>query len=488
MRTIFLILLLSFFVQAEESVLKQVQESVYQMKTSSSKNGVAFAIDSRHLVTTFNNILSSDLDNLTVIAPDSSEIKVQKLVTASFYGDLAVLKVKESLPSFLDSSFAIAQPLFYILGHHQGKQYIIESHDVPSKISNHFYKIDFPYSRQDVNLSGAPIINKKGKFVGVVYQNEKHEAHFVSSNLLKSLLKRKKYKKSSSEDIFQKERRALFNHIGKHGDYNLKSNGNLFHLRNILRHFHNQPETSNELSKYLLTGAQEGYQDAQLNLGILLLEGFKDFQSWPVHWIEQAARQNHREAQFILGMIYYRGAYSPDWSKKIHVHRDYDKAAKWLKRAAENKHIEAQFYMGNLYSKGYGVPQDSKVAFNFYLRAANGNYPEAQWKLAMSYQAEEKEMRIHWLEKAAKQVHREAQFNLGMIYLDQDKKKASRYFQQAAKQNHREAQFNLGMILFSEGESDKSQKWFKKAANQGHAEALKMISVCAEAFKDTSEK
>ena len=496
MKKIFFIFLFCFFAQAEDALLEQAQRAIYQIKTPSSK-GVAFAISDHLLVTTFYNILNvSDLNEIIVSNENSSKIEVKKVTAVSFYRDLAVLEVKEKLNSFLKGSRAFSYHPFHILGFHKEKSFSVRANHIPLKMKgfNNFYRIYFSRSNKEISLNGAPIINKQGRFVGVVYQNKKSEAHFVSSNLLNSLLRRKQDNKSNT-DIIQIEKENLIKHMKKN---NANSKLKIFHLKNILESFFSNKKTNKIVRDYLQTGVSSEDTYALLNFGVFSLLGREGFNSWYVDWIETAAKQGHVEAQFILGMIYYRGAYSNDWSLEIDIHKDYNKAANWLKRAAEKGHEEAQFYTGELYDKGYGVPQSSKAAFRFFYRSAKQDHAEAQWRVAISYgdkkyyddedmtDKERKSAKIYWLKEAAKQGHVEAQFKLGEFYLlsEQSKKKSMKWLKKAAKQGHMEAQFILGVILFTDNKFEISYHWFEKAAKQGHVDAKKMAGLCAESFKN----
>ena len=63
----------------------------------------------------------------------------------------------------------------------------------------------------------------------------------------------------------------------------------------------------------------------------------------------RAAEQGLAQAQFAVGLAYYRGA---------GVLQDYAEARKWLRKAAEHGYPEAQFFLAHLYIKGEGLPVD----------------------------------------------------------------------------------------------------------------------------------
>lgn len=108
----------------------------------------------------------------------------------------------------------------------------------------------------------------------------------------------------------------------------------------------------------------------------------------------------------------------------------------------------AQNSLGIMYEKGLGVPQDSKLA-------------------------------VTWLLKAAKQGNAVAQFNLGFMYREgrgtkKNLHKAQHWFHKAAEQGDAYAQSNLGvMYSFGQGvgRNDRvAMDWFHKALENHHSD------------------
>ena len=127
---------------------------------------------------------------------------------------------------------------------------------------------------------------------------------------------------------------------------------------------------------------------------------------------QHAAEQGDVHAQFILGMMYYRGA---------GVTQNYTEAVKWLKSAAKQGHAEAQYQLGQMYEHGEGVEKDYAKSFEWYQRAAKKGFAEAQYKLGQMYEQgkgveEDYTESFEWYQRAAKQGHAEAQRALGLMY------------------------------------------------------------------------
>ena len=78
-------------------------------------------------------------------------------------------------------------------------------------------------------------------------------------------------------------------------------------------------------------------------------------------YFEQAAEQNHAEAQYCLGRIYLNG---------VGVDHDYDMARKWFLLAAEQNHAAAQRELGEMYFSATGVERNYEKAKEWLLLAA----------------------------------------------------------------------------------------------------------------------
>ena len=86
----------------------------------------------------------------------------------------------------------------------------------------------------------------------------------------------------------------------------------------------------------------------------------------------QKAEQGNAEAQFNLGVAYFKGKGVP---------QDHAEAVRWCRLAAEQGHAEAQCDLGLCYATGYGVLQDYKEAMKWYHLAAEQGDVKAQFYL-----------------------------------------------------------------------------------------------------------
>lgn len=126
-----------------------------------------------------------------------------------------------------------------------------------------------------------------------------------------------------------------------------------------------------------------------------------------------AAQQGNAQAQFELGMTYFKG---------IGVQKDYLKALEWFNKAADQGHERAKEYIlstyyaqGSLYfGNDTGVTQDDVEAFKWYSKGANLGHSQSQYMIGLMYYfgegvAKDEKMGIQWLKKAAALGNKDAQ-------------------------------------------------------------------------------
>ena len=126
---------------------------------------------------------------------------------------------------------------------------------------------------------------------------------------------------------------------------------------------------------------------------------------------EPNARQGNREAQFAMGVAYYKGH---------GVDQDLAEALAWFRKAADSGQPTAMFNLGVAYWQGAGVQKNFATAVDWWERAAELSDVASQYNLGFAYyqgQGAEKDLEkaSDWLGKAAAQGHADAQRLLDMI-------------------------------------------------------------------------
>lgn len=222
----------------------------------------------------------------------------------------------------------------------------------------------------------------------------------------------------------------------------------------------------NEASKTLDLAARQGDIEIQFKLAELLDQRMEDYAK-AEYWYREAALKNHHISQFRLGIYYEEGK---------GIEKNHEEALSWFIKAAEGGIPEAQYGAGRLYEW-----VDIDKAINWYLQAAQNEIPEAQYKLGKLKLPVDESEGITWLEKAASYGRIEAMLALGrhykknMLYSD-----AMFWFTKASDLESADAFFEIGIMHF-EGKGTlenivKAQDFLKKAAELGNADAATIIA------------
>jgi TPR repeat protein len=236
---------------------------------------------------------------------------------------------------------------------------------------------------------------------------------------------------------------------------------------------HEESDLSKATHYYELAAKQDHpYALYALGINALEAERFKD----AVFYLEKAANQQYVLAAYTLAMYYHEK--EPQYPLK---------AFEWFMVAAKQNHTEAEYYVGLYYQNAKGVPQNIEQAIQWYERAAMKENKNALYHLAMILIKQERKDFVtvaKLLEKAAKLDHPNAQYNLAVMYqkgdgVEQDMQKALFWYEKAAEANLAIAQYNLGMIYFEgsivEKDEAKAKELWQKAANQGLEAAVKLM-------------
>ncbi|KAJ3283930.1 hypothetical protein HDU79_008650 [Rhizoclosmatium sp. JEL0117] len=92
-----------------------------------------------------------------------------------------------------------------------------------------------------------------------------------------------------------------------------------------------------------------------------------------------SAKAGCQTSQWQLGMMFYTGE---------GIKQEIEKGIRHITMAAEGSDgsPEAQFTLGVIYKNGYGVTQNTKLAFDWFLKAANQGFESAQHTVSLMYQ------------------------------------------------------------------------------------------------------
>ncbi|MDP1558209.1 MAG: tetratricopeptide repeat protein [Nitrosomonas sp.] len=140
---------------------------------------------------------------------------------------------------------------------------------------------------------------------------------------------------------------------------------------------------SEEKFKELLKKANAGNAKAQNELGVMYYTGeavsktdsghvLDNDPGLAVGWFYRSAEQGYADAQFNLGLMYANGE---------GIEQDMAQAVELFKRAAEQGNIDAQNNLGAMYFTGEGVPRDERKAIEWFEKAAAQGSADAKANL-----------------------------------------------------------------------------------------------------------
>jgi len=242
----------------------------------------------------------------------------------------------------------------------------------------------------------------------------------------------------------------------------------------------------NPLDRYR-KAARAGSRTASRNLIVLIgsdvVHG-EDHEGGFLGYLQDHAEDGFDDAQFLLGKCYDCGFLGAQPDHRLAFH--------WYLRAAQQGHPWAQCYLGILYARGIGVDRDDHQAVAWYQRAASQGNAQAQCNLGYSYEigrgplTASMEEANRWYRLSAMGGYDQGQFNLAMSYrygrcLPRNDAMAAKWYASAAEQGNESAQYELGRCYeLGEGvEKNKelSVSWCRAAAEKGHARAQYRLGV-----------
>ena len=128
-----------------------------------------------------------------------------------------------------------------------------------------------------------------------------------------------------------------------------------------------KPYNLNKAAEYFHRGAKRGDVESMKKLSLVLQKNWKLGQSF--YWIKEAAKTGDAESQLITGNLLYNG-YGCDPSPT--------EAFEWWLKAAEQNDPDAEYNVAGAYYLGeMGVPKDLKKAKYWYERAASHGKEQA---------------------------------------------------------------------------------------------------------------
>jgi TPR repeat protein len=168
-----------------------------------------------------------------------------------------------------------------------------------------------------------------------------------------------------------------------------------------------------------------------------------------LRWFHKAAEGSNPEAQLNLGIVYMNGHGVAQSDKE---------AVQWWLKSAEQGNAMAQNNLGYFYWSGRGVPKSYKEALKWYRKAAFEGNANAQSNLGLAYEngqgvVQNYEEAMRWFMMAAEQGHPTAQLNIGGMHkqgkgVPQNNEEAARWWRKAADQGLEAARARLAQLKY----------------------------------------
>lgn len=221
-----------------------------------------------------------------------------------------------------------------------------------------------------------------------------------------------------------------------------------------------------EAINYYKMAAKKNYPAALNSLGVIFYQTNIVPTASAIKYLEKAAELGDQEAQNNLGEI-------------LLSNRNIKEAVEYFKKAAKRGNVNSQYKAGYCLFK----QKDFKMAEQFYKMAAENGHFTAKYDLGCCYiELKKNKEAIKCFEELIRQNQvGQAYFNnlpnilnnLGNLYKNEGKdKEAFEYFQRSADLNNAEAQNNLGCCLLIVGKEEEALKYFQKSADQGYPNAI----------------
>ena len=197
-----------------------------------------------------------------------------------------------------------------------------------------------------------------------------------------------------------------------------------------------------------------------------------------LHWLRQAANQEHTAAQTALALALLQQPNSESHAE----------AVPWLERAAAKGNISAMLNLAAQLSEGRGCVRDEARAVQWFRRAAEAGHAHAQLNLGnMLFAGRGVEKNVSeaavWYRRAADQNHSVALSNLASVMASGivpeelgTARTVVNLFQAAAEKGEPTAQYNLAnMLLHGRGapaDAASAAFWYQRSAEQVRVRVL----------------
>lgn len=179
-------------------------------------------------------------------------------------------------------------------------------------------------------------------------------------------------------------------------------------LKHIKKNPGNNADKEENAITFLLQAAKLNYSYAIDELGEYF-DGIGNYEE-SLKYYNIAAKQDHTEAQYNLGLLYLQL-------------EDYEQGFSWIEKAAKIKnHPAAQYELAVCYKLGRGTTSNINLYLEWLQRSANNEYPDAEYTIALHFKdgldgVEQSDLdAFQWFTAASLDGHIAAQYELSYCY------------------------------------------------------------------------
>ena len=243
------------------------------------------------------------------------------------------------------------------------------------------------------------------------------------------------------------------------------------------------PQDRAEAAKWFRKAADQGLPRAQYLLALLLKDGKSDPPDdlpQASHLLLSAANNGYKEAQNELGVMYEQG---------VGTKQSYTEAIRWYQQAAAQGEPFSLTNLGRLAESGFGMPKDHAAAARWYEMALKLDVARAKGLLARLLvegwgTSQDVPRAIDLYRQAGLAGEASSWFDLGFLYeqgkhVPQNDAKAMEYYARSADGGNRAAMYNMSTLLKKQPtlNATKILEWMKKSAELGYAPAQNDLGV-----------
>ena len=391
----------------------QAGKAVYNLDTKIDKE-TGFLLENGLLVTALHGFVSTDYygalsipDHINSISLSQngvpSDIKIKSLKAVSAYADIAVLEVEGDFQNYLsERKTPSLEGEFFIVGYLRSMVQYAKSRSLLKKISNIHYTMSFDLSEIE-GMSGSPLLDSQGQFIGVVTSSEGNIHNSVMSDKINDVIQGHlgTHCEGNIRACIEQELQKIQSQVDIQldPDYKIKeTDQTLFHhplnvLSLILQR--------QQIEPYLEKGSRLGFVIAQRNLAMYYQEQKAGLGVTPygtvferfLKLLKKPADQGDYQSQVNLGLL-YEGQFSflkrksSRENKKQPFNQDpaidqiLNQAIYYLKLAADQDSATANYVLARIH---YAEKEDRKRGFEYLKKAGDMGHPETLKRLSVMY-------------------------------------------------------------------------------------------------------